>query len=95
VKKIKLNTIKEIFSTKITSSSDSNEEFIVKILNGDDGYIQIERTTTRSKVKNFVDTYTFISKDKIESIKPLDLKTAETIVSRPVSYTHLTLPTSP
>lgn len=88
MKKIKLNTIKEIFSTKITSSSDSNEEFIVKILNGDDGYIQIERTTTRSKVKNFVDTYTFISKDKIESIKPLDLKTAETIVSRLSNNTY-------
>lgn len=90
MKKIKLNTLKEILSTKINSSNDlnSNEEFIVKILNGENGYTQIERTAIRSKIKNFVDTYTFISKDKVESIRPLDLSTAENIVSRLSNNTH-------
>ena len=85
MKKTRLNIIKEFSSSKINAS---NEEFIVKILKGGDGYIQIERTALRSKIKNQIDTYTFVSKNKEEIIRPLDVLTAETIIDRLSNNTH-------
>ena len=85
MKKTKLNIIREFSSSKVNSS---NEEFTVKILKGSDGYVQIERTALRSKIKNQVDTYTFVSQNKEEVIRPLDSLTAEKIISRLSNDTH-------
>lgn len=77
--------MKEIKSQKIGSIY---EEYLVKILQDDDGNVHIERLALRNKVRNKINTYTFVSKDKIESILSLDLITAEKILNRISAKTH-------
>lgn len=84
--KRKLNVISEISSAH--ASKDEVDDYVVKILSDSNGYVQIERTAVRSKIRNHVDTYTNVAVDKTITVKHLDLKTAELILDRLKSKSH-------
>jgi len=82
--KKKLNIIKQTLSKSV---HDSKEDYKVNILVDDKNHVQIEKIALRSGIRNYIDTYTVCDEDKNETIKALDLMTAEIILNR-LSTTH-------